>query len=75
MDEDVIQSSRRRSSLLHDMKKNHSGVLYLKNKKTFSVKWCVLTNVDFSYFNDKFQNVDAKRIMEIQFGLIRVFQF
>ena len=54
MDEDVIQSSRRRSSLLHDMKKNHSGVLYLKNKKTFSVKWCVLTNVDFSYFNDKY---------------------
>ena len=35
------------------MKKNHSGVLYLKSKKTFSAKWCVLTNVDFSYFNDK----------------------
>ena len=36
------------------MKKNHSGVLYLKNKKSFSVKWCVLTNVDFCYFNDKY---------------------
>ena len=54
LDEGVIETTKRRSSLLHDIKKNHSGVLYLKTKKTFSVKWCVLTNVDFSYFNDKY---------------------
>ena len=54
LDEGVTETSKRRSSLLNDIKKNHSGVLYLKTKKTFSVKWCVLTNVDFSYFNDKY---------------------
>ena len=50
----VLDASKRRSSLLNDMKKNHSGILYLKSKRTFSVKWCVLTNVDFCYFNDKY---------------------
>ena len=54
LEEDSINdTTKRRSSLLNDMKKNHNGVLYLKSKKTFSAKWCVLTNVDFSYFNDK----------------------
>ena len=53
LEQDSNDTTRRRSSLLNDMKKNHSGVLYLKSKKTFSAKWCVLTNVDFSYFNDK----------------------
>ena len=41
-------------SLLNDTKRNHSGPLYLKTKKSFTVKWCVLTNVDFSYFNEEY---------------------
>ena len=55
LEEDSINNdtTKRRSSLLNDMKKNHNGVLYQKSKKTFAAKWCVLTNVDFSYFNDK----------------------
>ena len=76
LDSKVIDPSKRRSSMLNEMKKNHNGVLYLKHKRNFgqvsvkslshmtqssdshssqfSVKWCVLTNVDFSYFNDKY---------------------
>ena len=53
-DDIAAGTSSRKLSLVNDMKKNHSGVLYLKSKKSFAVKWCVLTNVDFSYFNDKY---------------------
>ena len=48
------------SSLLNDTKKNHRGVLYFKAKKSFTAKWCILTNVDFSYFNEQYSLVIPK---------------